>query len=121
MSGLLIVQTGTTQLHGDYPAWFERALGAALPLVRAHEGEKLAPAIERVRPQGIIVTGSALSVIDKAPWMLELGDELLRLGARGTQVLGVCFGHQLLAHAAGRAVVAEPRGRAVGAVGGPAP
>jgi GMP synthase (glutamine-hydrolysing) len=116
MSGLLIVQTGTTQLHGDYPAWFERALGAALPVVRAHAGEKLGPAIERLRPQGLIVTGSALSVIDKAPWMLELGDELLRLGARGTQVLGVCFGHQLLAHAAGGAVVVNPRGREIGTV-----
>src|ERR1700687_3869658 len=108
MSGLLIVQTGTTQLHGDYPAWFERALGLPMPVVRAHEGEKLGPALDRVRPQGIVVTGSALSVIDEAPWMLELGDDLLRLGARGTQVLGVCFGHQLLARAAGGAGVLDP-------------
>src|SRR4051812_9052667 len=33
---LLVVQTGTTTLHGDYPRWFERALGFALPVVRAH-------------------------------------------------------------------------------------
>jgi GMP synthase (glutamine-hydrolysing) len=116
MSGLLIVQTGTTQLHGDYPAWFERALGFAMPVVRAHEGEKLGPAFDRLRPQGIVVTGSALSVIDEAPWMLELGDDLLRLGARGTNVLGVCFGHQLLGRAAGGAVVVNPRGREIGTV-----
>src|SRR5438309_9067139 len=93
---LLIVQTGSTHLHGDYPRWFERALGFEMPLIRAHAGERLGSALDRVRPQGIIVTGSPLSVIEKAPWMLQLGDDLLRVGACGTPVLGVCFGHQLL-------------------------
>src|SRR5512140_3772092 len=97
MARLLIVQTGTTQLHGDYPAWFARTLGFSMPVVRAHEGAKLGEALDRERPQGIIVTGSPLSVTERAPWMLQLGDDLLRLGARGTPILGVCFGHQLLA------------------------
>jgi GMP synthase (glutamine-hydrolysing) len=113
---LLVVQTGSTHLHGDDPRWFERALGFAMPMVRAHMGEPLGPALDRARPQGIIVTGSPLSVIEKAPWMLQLGDELLRAGARGTPVLGVCFGHQLLARAAGGEVVQNPRGREIGTV-----
>jgi len=113
---LLVVQTGTTHLHGDYPRWFERTLGTPLPVSRAHEGEKLAAALERVRPQGIIVTGSPLSVMDEAPWMLQLGADLLEVGARGTQILGVCFGHQLLARAASGGVVLNPRGREIGTV-----
>jgi GMP synthase (glutamine-hydrolysing) len=68
------------------------------------------------RPRGIIVSGSPLSVTDRAPWMLELGDELLQLAAQGTPVLGVCFGHQLLARAAGGEVVQNPRGREIGTV-----
>ncbi|TMB16736.1 MAG: hypothetical protein E6J65_20045, partial [Deltaproteobacteria bacterium] len=52
---LLIVQTGSTHLHGDYPRWFERALGFEMPLIRAHAGERLGSALDRVRPQGIIV------------------------------------------------------------------
>src|SRR5438067_4761308 len=111
---LLLVQTGTTPLHGDYPAWFEKALGFSMPVVRAHQGEKLDA--ERHRPHGIIVTGSPLSVTEKAPWMLRLGDDLLRIGARGVPVLGVCFGHQLLARAAGGDVVENPRGREIGTV-----
>jgi GMP synthase (glutamine-hydrolysing) len=113
---LLIVQTGSTQLHGDYPRWFERTLGFEMPVTRAHEGEQLGPALDRVRPRGIIVSGSPLSVTEKAPWMLRLGDDLLRAGARGIPVLGVCFGHQLLARAAGGDVVENPRGREIGTV-----
>jgi GMP synthase (glutamine-hydrolysing) len=113
---LLVVQTGTTHLHGDYPRWFERALGMELPVVRAHAGEALLPALDRLRPRGIIVSGSPLSVIEQAPWMLRLGEDLLRVGARGTPVLGVCFGHQLLARAAGGDVVQNPRGREIGTV-----
>lgn len=116
MGGLLIVQTGTTQLHGDYPAWFSRALGRELPVLRAHAGERLQQGLDRVRPQGIIVTGSPLSVTEQAPWMSQLGEDLLRLGAQGTQVLGVCFGHQLLARAAGGNVVVNPEGREIGTV-----
>jgi GMP synthase (glutamine-hydrolysing) len=113
---LLIVQTGSTHLHGDYPRWFERALGFEMPVVRAHTGERLGPALDRVRPQGIIVSGSPLSVTENAPWMPQLGDDLLRVGAVGTPVLGVCFGHQLLARAAGGGVVQNPRGREIGTV-----
>jgi GMP synthase (glutamine-hydrolysing) len=111
---LLIVQTGSTSLHGDYPAWFERALGFSMPVVRPHLGERLS--IDRQKPQGIVVTGSPLSVTEHAPWMLRLGEDLLSIGARGVPVLGVCFGHQLLGRAAGGQVVQNPRGREIGTV-----
>jgi GMP synthase (glutamine-hydrolysing) len=116
-ANILIVQTGTAapelvKVHGDYPAWFQQSLGEKYTVVRAHEGGKLPSGT----PQGIIVTGSPLSVTDNAPWMQELGDALLRAGERGAQVLGVCFGHQLLAKAAGGRVIENPRGREIGTV-----
>ena len=116
MPRLLIVQTGTTQLRGDYPRWFMEALGFAMPICAAHQGERIGPALAKHRPQGIIVTGSPLSVTEQAPWMLQLGADLLRAGEAGTPVLGVCFGHQLLARAAGGAVIVNPRGREIGTV-----
>lgn len=114
---LLIIQTGTVaepvrKTHGDYPSWFMRELGFETPVVRAHEGEKLG----EVRFDGIIVTGSPLSVTEYAPWMEDLGQRLLELGKKGTPVLGVCFGHQLLARAAGAGVVKNPRGREIGTI-----
>src|SRR5438105_5100061 len=116
MLRLLIVQTGTTQLQGDYPRWFEHALGFAMPVCKAFAGERLQAALDRHGPRGIIVSGSPLSVTENAPWMLQLGSDLLEVAARGTPVLGVCFGHQLLGRAAGGEVVVNPRGREIGTV-----
>ncbi len=115
---LVIVQTGTAapeivRKHGDYPDWFNRALGAELPVVRAHLGEKLElPA----GAKGVLVSGSPLSLTRPEPWMDEVSEELLRLGERGTPVLGVCFGHQMLGRAAGSRVVPNPKGREIGTV-----
>jgi len=116
---LLVVQTGTAARdlvakHGDYPAWFEEALGAKLRLVRAHEGERLGDLPAKTK--GILVTGSPLSLTAPEPWMDELGERLLRLGAAGVPVLGVCFGHQLLGRASGANVVRNPKGREIGTV-----
>ena len=116
---LLLVQTGSVAepavkaAHGDYPAWFERAFAGAaeLRVLRAHEGEKIRDGLD-----GIVVTGSPLSVTERAPWMDELGQALFEQGRRGTPVLGVCFGHQLLCRAAGGEVVKNPRGREIGTV-----
>jgi len=43
---LVVVQTGTAapeivRQHGDYPDWFNQALGGELPVLRAHLGEPL--------------------------------------------------------------------------------
>lgn len=124
---ILIVQTGSAGAlvpeHGDYPDWFRRALGASddeMPILRAAPGlggERLdREALFRTKARGVIVTGSPLSVTEREPWMDELGDALLRTGAAGTPVLGVCFGHQLLGRAAGGDVQANPRGREIGTV-----
>jgi len=115
---LVVVQTGSAapeivRQHGDYPDWFNQALGADLPVVRAHLGEKL-----ELPPgtQGVLVSGSPLSLTRSEPWMDEVAEELLRIGERGTPVLGVCFGHQLLGRAAGSQVLPNPKGREMGTV-----
>jgi GMP synthase (glutamine-hydrolysing) len=116
---ILVVQTGTAakdlvERHGDYPDWFEQTLEAKLRLVRAHEGERLTELPAGTK--GIIVSGSPLSLTQPEPWMDELGDRLLRLGAAGVPVLGVCFGHQLLGRASGANVIRNPKGREIGTV-----
>lgn len=68
------------------------------------------------RFSGLIVTGSASSVTERAPWMLRV-EEYLAGAVRDEQpVLGICFGHQLLGQALGGLVERNPRGREMGTV-----
>lgn len=48
--------------------------------------------------RGIIILGSASSVNDNLPWQKPLEAWLKPLCERGVPVLGLCYGHQMLAH-----------------------
>lgn len=50
--------------------------------------------------QGVIITGSAASVVDREPWVADTIRFIQQLLAADIPVLGCCFGHQLLACAA---------------------
>ncbi|MEW6432524.1 MAG: gamma-glutamyl-gamma-aminobutyrate hydrolase family protein [Myxococcota bacterium] len=107
-------RTSSREALGDYEAWFSARVGrlASFRPVELHAGE--AP------PDGgydaIIMSGSPESVTRGEPWMARAGDFMLEAAERGVPVLGVCFGHQLLAWRLGGAVVKNPRGRELGTI-----
>jgi GMP synthase (glutamine-hydrolysing) len=51
--------------------------------------------------RGIIITGSAASVTDRLGWVEDLVPQLNGALVHEVPILGVCFGHQLLAHVLG--------------------
>jgi len=65
--------------------------------------------------KGIVLLGSLASVHDDFDWMRELWDWLRPLMESGVPILGICFGHQLIAHRLGGKVEYKPLGR-IGAV-----
>lgn len=65
---------------------------------------------------GVIVTGSASSVTEAAPWIRRTAERLRELVHAEVPLLGICFGHQLMAEALGGRVTKNPRGREIGTV-----
>ena len=66
--------------------------------------------------RGFIITGSSSSVTERAPWMLRAEELVRRIVAAKVPLLGICFGHQLVAEALGGKVAKNPHGREIGTV-----
>jgi len=119
---LLILVTGdpvppTQARAGGFGTLVRRQLGAAWGAgfveVDARTAERLPEAADFA---GVIVTGSASSVTERAAWMLRIEEYLADAVRREQAVLGICFGHQLLGQALGGLVEKNPRGREMGTV-----
>lgn len=64
----------------------------------------------------LVITGSSSSVLEREAWMLALEMRLREAVEAQVFVLGICFGHQILATALGGKVSRNPRGRELGIV-----
>ncbi|QZP08395.1 type 1 glutamine amidotransferase [Caenibius sp. WL] len=99
---------------GGYPAMFRDLLGADTFTYRTFDAEagELPDRLD-ICP-AYIVTGSACGAYDPLPWIADLKRFLNAARAEATLV-GICFGHQIMAEAFGGTVVPSPKGWGVGA------
>lgn len=63
---------------------------------------------------GYITTGSKASVYDDDPWIQELIEFVRRLDRQRKKLIGICFGHQVIAAAAGSMVEKSDKGWGIG-------
>jgi len=105
---------------GEYPSMFEQILGqAALDLGigihfqswNVHRGE-YPQSLDLV--DGFVITGSKHSVYDDEPWIRRLGQFVETLHLQRKKLVGICFGHQLVAHQLGGRTAKSDQGWIIG-------
>lgn len=116
----LILQTGEPvpelRRHRGFPHWIR--ISGDIPrdgtdVINVANGE---PVPARVPYAGIFVTGSPAMVTDREHWSETTAGWLREQITAGVPTLGICYGHQLIAHALGGTVGNNPAGREIGTV-----
>ena len=109
-----ILETGRppgalSQEFGDYPAMFRRMLGDGFEIETFDVEAGELPA----KPHdGYLITGSPAGVYEPLPWIVPL-QEFIRSASR-SRMVGICFGHQIMAEALGGHVEKSEKGWGAG-------
>ena len=101
---------------GEYPDMFIALLGRVDPELEfavydVEQGEYPAD-IDEV--DAYLITGSKSSVYEDKPWIATLIEFVRELDRRRKKIVGICFGHQLVAQALGGRTEKSPKGWGVG-------
>eukprot|EP00831_Metopus_contortus_P002637 TRINITY_DN10970_c0_g3_i1.p2 TRINITY_DN10970_c0_g3~~TRINITY_DN10970_c0_g3_i1.p2 ORF type:complete len:239 (+),score=50.51 TRINITY_DN10970_c0_g3_i1:137-853(+) len=121
MKKILIIKTGGTfadfaAAQGDFEHWTVNGMGIApdqWECVNVQTGEHLP---DPAGYAGCVLTGSHDMVTDRSPWMMETEAWIRRSVDAGLPMLGICFGHQIMADALGGEAGFHPEGLEMGTV-----
>ena len=101
---------------GEYPDMFIGLLGQVDPDLdfRVYDVEQGEYPADIDEVDAYLITGSKSSVYDDKPWIATLMEFVRELDRRRKKLVGICFGHQLVAHALGGKTDKSPKGWGVG-------
>lgn len=118
---LTIIQTGDVPAplrprFGPYRRMFEQMFdqtgrGFSYATIAVSDGE---PLPDPGQLKGIVITGSPAGVYDDLPWLDPLRKFIREAYGKRTPMLGVCFGHQIMADALGGDVRKSDKGWGLG-------
>ena len=121
MKRILIVKLGSTfpslvRKTGDFEDWITDRLGVDPTLVAIVDpilGEALP---DPSRYSGIVLTGSHDMVTTRLPWSERTAAWIPAVLRNGVPMLGICYGHQLIAQTMGGVAGNNPQGSEYGTV-----
>lgn len=121
MKTLYIIKAGTTfeetiLKYGDFDQWIKKGLkGASIKVnvvdIQAHE-----PLPQSDECAGVIISGSHSMVTEQEPWSKTLQEWIVQLFQHNIPMLGICYGHQLIAHSLGGVCDYHANGMEIGTV-----
>lgn len=102
--------------HGQYPEMFATLLHTANPNVTftVYDAELGHLPTNTHAADAYLITGSRHGVNDGYLWIAQLEEFVRALYDAQKKVIGICFGHQLIAKALGGKVIKSPKGWGVG-------
>lgn len=106
--------------HGNYPEMIERVFTAAAARLEVSLRFSTYDVEHGEYPSapdacdGYVITGSKKSVYDDDPWIHVLADYVRLLDRQQLKLVGICFGHQLIAEALGGKTLSAEAGWGVG-------
>lgn len=112
-----ILKTGAPPVglerYGSYPAMFRKLLGEGAYDYAVFDAEAGQLPGGPDECSAYLVTGSARGAYEPLPWIAALKDFLCEASGRAALV-GICFGHQVMAEAFGGRVIQSPKGWGLG-------
>jgi len=119
MKKVIILKAGSTfpslvTSHGDFEDWIAAPLAEYREVLETWD-PRITPSLPDIGSmQGMIITGSHSMVTDRLDWSERVAGWLPSVVECGIPLLGICYGHQLLAHAMSGTVADNPNGREFG-------
>lgn len=111
-----VLDPAAVPVWGSYGAMFERLLRGVgfegeVAVFSARHGQYPAS----FEPyDAVLLTGSRADAFSTEAWVLTLQQQVSALLSQQKKLLGVCFGHQLIAHCLGAKVARAPQGWGLG-------
>jgi len=102
--------------HGEYPQMYANLLLPADPQLEllVFDAQQAEFPKDIHAADAYLITGSRYGVNDGFPWITQLEDFVRQLHQAKKKVIGICFGHQLIAKALGGKVIKSPKGWGLG-------